>query len=807
MTSVTLAANTSTVNAYYGDQAAGNPTITAAVGGLASGSQQETINGGAASKLAITSAAFSGSVNASATNGFTATLEDAFGNPTTKTTATTVNLTSNSAGTHSFAATSGGTAVTSLSLPVNTSSVTAFYGDTKIGTPTITAAATGVTSGSQQETITAGVGTQLAITSTAFSATASVSATNAFTVTLEDSFGNPTSGGAISVNLNSNSAGSHSFAATSGGVAVTSVTLPSGSSSVTAFYSDTKVGTPTITASATGPSPVVQQETITAGAGTQLNITSNPFSGSASSSAINAFTVTLQDAFGNPATKTTATTVNLTSNSAGTHLFAATSGGAGVTSVSLPANTSSVTAFYGDQVAGTPTITAAATGVTSGTQQETITAGSASKLAITSTAFSSSAGSSTTNAFTVTLQDAFGNPATKTTATTVNLTSNSAGTHLFAATSGGAGVTSVSLPANTSSVTAFYGDQVAGTPTITAAATGVTSGTQQETITAGPASQLNITSNPFSGGANSSATNAFTVTLQDALGNATTKTTATTVNLTSNSSGIHSFATTSGGAAVTTVSLPANTSSVTAFYGDQLAGSPTITATAAGLTSATQQDTITGSTASKLVISSSAFSGSASASATNAFTVALQDSFGNATTKASATTVNLTSNSSGIHSFATTSGGAAVTTVSLPANTSSVTAFYGDQVVGTPTITAAATGLTSATQQETINAGAVAQLNFTTGTMTASASTSATMGPLTVQEQDAFGNTTRSALTVNLSSSSAGGKFAASSGGAAITSVNIAAGSSPPPSSTATPRRGFRFSRQLRPASPRTPRP
>ena len=34
----------------------------------------------------------------------------------------------------------------------------------------------------------------------------------------------------------------------------------------------------------------------------------------------------------------------------------------------------------------------------------------------------------------------------------------------FAATSGGATVTSVSLPANTASVTAYYGDTKAGTP-------------------------------------------------------------------------------------------------------------------------------------------------------------------------------------------------------------------------------------------------------------------------------------------------------------------------------------------------------
>ena len=180
--------------------------------------------------------------------------------------------------------------------------------------------------------------------------------------------------------------------------------------------------------------------------------------------------MTLEDAYGNATTKASATTVNLSSSSAGTHEFAATSGGTNVTSVTLPANTASVTAYYGDEKAGTPTITAAAAGLTSGTQPETITAGTGTQLAITSTAFSGAASASATNALTVTLEDAYGNATTTASATTVNLSSSSAGTHEFAATSGGTNVTSVTLPANTASVTAYYGDEKAGIPAITAAA-------------------------------------------------------------------------------------------------------------------------------------------------------------------------------------------------------------------------------------------------------------------------------------------------------------------------------------------------
>ncbi len=1001
VTSVRLPANTQSVTAYYGDTNAGTPTITAAANGLSSDTQQETITAGTGTQLAITSAPFSGAANSSATNAFTVTLEDAFGNATTKTTATTINLSSNSTGTHEFSATSGGANVTYVSLPANTASVTAFYGDEAPGTPTITAAATGLTpSGTQRETITAGSPAKLVFTTTAvsgpasssatlgpitvqeqdaygnvassgspttvnltssstgatfaassggpaitsvvipggnstatfwygdtqaghpivtpvvtgltsatqqenitalagsklgvstFSGGASSSATNAFTVSVEDAFGNvTTSGTAFTVNLSTTATTTGKFAATSGGATVTSVNLPANTQSVTAYYGDTLAGTPTITATTIGLNPGSQIETITGGTATHLVITSTAFSGGASSSATNAFTVTLEDAFNNFTTKTTATTVNLTSNSTGTHEFSATSGGATVASVNLPANTQSVTAYYGDTLSGTPTITAAATGLSpSATQQETITAGAAAQLiftttaksgpastsatlgpitvqeqdafgnvsttgltvnlsssssagvfaatsggagvtsvniaagnstasfyygdtksgaptitagatgvtagtqaegitaltgtqlAITSTAFSAGASSSPTNAFTVTLEDTYGNATTKATATTVNLSTTATGTGKFAATSGGATVTSVTLPVNTASVTAYYGDTLAGTPTITAAATGLNpSGTQQETITGGTATHLAITSAAFSAGASSSATNAFTVSLEDAFNNITTKTTATTVNLTSNSTGTHEFAATSGGSTVTSVNLPANTQSVTAYYGDAKLGTPTITAAATGLSpSATQQETITPGVGTHLVITSTAFSGAANSSATNAFTVTLEDAFNNATTSSSATTVNLSTTDTGTGTFAATSGGGTVTSVNLLANTQSVTAYYGDTNDGTPTITAAATGLSpSATQQETITAGAAAQLVFTTTPKTGTASTSATLGPITVQEQDAYGNVSTTAITVNLSTTDTGtGKFAATSGGTGVTSVNIAAGNS-----------------------------
>ena len=232
----------------------------------------------------------------------------------------------------------------------------------------------------------------------------------------------------------------------------------------------------------------------------------------------------------------------------------------------------------------------------------------------------------------MTLEDTYGNATTKASATTVNLTSNSTGTHQFAATSAGTAVTSVTLPANTASVSAYYGDEKPGTPTITAAATGLNSATQQETITAGAPSKLVFTTSPVSGAASNSATlGPITVQQEDAYGNVATSGSPSTVNLNSTSAGA-SFADHFGGAAITAVTIPGGYSTATFYYGDTKAGTPTITAAASGMTSATQQETISALAGTKLGVST--FSGTASASATNAFTVTLEDVYGNATTNA-----------------------------------------------------------------------------------------------------------------------------------------------------------------------------
>ncbi len=150
--------------------------------------------------------------------------------------------------------------------------------------------------------------------------------------------------------------------------------------------------------------------TVTGAPVAKLVFTTAPASGAASKTAnVGPITVQEQDAFGNPTFAPE--TVNLSSSST-TGVFSLTAGGAPVTSVTIPGGTvSSVSFYYGDTLAGTPTITASsppAVGLASGTQVETINPGPAATFTLSTP--SPAAGTAFTD--TITAYDQYGNTAT-----------------------------------------------------------------------------------------------------------------------------------------------------------------------------------------------------------------------------------------------------------------------------------------------------------------------------------------------------------------------------------------------------------
>ena len=121
-------------------------------------------------------------------------------------------------------------------------------------------------------------------------------------------------------------------------------------------------------------------------------------------------------------------------------------------------------------------------------------------------------------------------------------------------------------------------------------------------------------------------------------------------------------------------------------------------------------------------------------------TVVLEDPYGNAVNAGTGgLTLNLNTTSSG-GTFWNTADTATISSVTIAAGSSATSFRYDDTVAGAPTITAAASGLTSATQQETVKPAAASQW-----VIVAQPSATATAGQMfatqpVVYEEDQFGN-------------------------------------------------------------------
>ncbi len=121
--------------------------------------------------------------------------QDAYGNPVTAGT-TTVSMTT-SAATGFFAATANGAKVTAVTIPAGSSSASYFYGDTKVGTATITATAPGLTApAAVTATITAAPAGKLKFDAVPAIVLKNTAITPTVTVRFLDAFGNPADGSA-----------------------------------------------------------------------------------------------------------------------------------------------------------------------------------------------------------------------------------------------------------------------------------------------------------------------------------------------------------------------------------------------------------------------------------------------------------------------------------------------------------------------------------------------------------------------------------------------------------------------------------
>jgi len=181
-------------------------------------------------------------------------------------------------------------------------------------------------------------------------------------VQARDSVGNPVNApvGGLTVSLSSSSSGTKVFSATLSGAGTNSVVIPAGSSSVAFYYGDTKAGTPTLTAAATGLTSATQTATITAATATKLAFGQQPTNTPRSRAFTPTVTVLVLDQFGNQTTSSASVTMAIQSGPSAGGL----SGGTTRTAASGVATFTGLSITGGSQAVGTYVLQATSTGVT-----------------------------------------------------------------------------------------------------------------------------------------------------------------------------------------------------------------------------------------------------------------------------------------------------------------------------------------------------------------------------------------------------------------------------------------------------------
>jgi len=285
-------------------------------------------------------------------------------------------------------------------------------------------------------------------------------------------------------------------------------------------------------------------------------------------------------------------------------------------------------------------------------------------------------------------------------------------------------------------------------------------------VNSAPASKIAFTSSAqvLTAG---SASSVYTVQVQDQYNNLRSSDALVLTLSSSSTNGM--FDTSAGGAFNGTVTSITTVNGVgTFYYKDTASGTPTITVSRTGLTSATQAQTVNAAAASKASISSpaSVIAGVVS----GAFTITSTDAFGNTKSVVLATTFNLTSNSTGTATFYSDAAGTTtITSVTIGAGTSSATFYYTDTKTAIPIITATrSSGDTmtpsTATGTITINPGTKTKLAFKQQPpSTATINNLLAIQPI-VAIQDAYGNQTTDTDPITIYASTSNSAYAAAPG-------------------------------------------
>jgi uncharacterized repeat protein (TIGR03803 family) len=592
-------------------------------------------------------------------------------------------------------ATLGGTLTATATNGVATFSGITF---TKAGTYTLTAASSGLTSGTSTTiTVNPAAANKVAFVQAPTSGTASPTLGN-IQVAIEDTYGNTitSSNATVTITGTSNLSGTTSVAAVAGVATFNNLILPT-------------PGTYTLTAASSGvTSATTPSFTISLGAASKLVFAQQP-TGASSGGSIGTVKVDVTDSGGNI----------ITSNNSAVTLTI--SDGSAITGITTVNANSGVATFTGLSVnaSGTHILSASDGSLTGALSNSfTITSGSASRLVIIQQPGNITAGQ-TVSAVEVAIEDAHGNIVTSNTSTVTLTAAGVSGTLTQTAVNGVATFGDLSFTA-------------AGAHTLSFSDGGLTAANSSSfTVTPAAASQLVFAQQPTSAVAGQSIGTVI-VDVKDAYGNI----------VTGNTSAVTLYAS----SAITGTTTVNAVNGVATFTGLSIhqAGTYTLSATQNGLTSATSSSiTITPAAASQLVVLQQPAAITTAGQNIGTVIVNVEDQFGNiVTTNTSAVAVSTTTTLTGTATVNAVNGVATLSGLSI-------------HQAGSYSLTATDGSLTSATTSSfTIVPAAASKLSITQ--QPTGATVGQAIGTMIVQVQDTYGNvvtTDNSTVSVTTSDS------------------------------------------------------
>jgi hypothetical protein len=775
----------------------GQGTLQATAPGLAPISQAHPILAGPASSLVYVTAPQTVTLGL-CSPALTVQLRDAFGNPAPAVASRTVTFSSTAPATTRFYRDSacGTGPVNSLDIPAGEHSLTFHFRSTATapGTVTLTAdTGAGTLTVNQTQNLVQRTPTRIAFSSPPVSVPEG-QCSGALTIEAQDASGGaapvPASTG---VSLSAVPSTLTFYPDTACGMTPTGlVTIPNGAAQVQFSFIGASPGSPTITASTTSLGTATQTETVTQVMPTRL-VFATPEKTVTADQCSGAVTVETRDAsMVRPVLADTTVSFTDTAPVGTFTLYLGNAcGGTPITSAIIPAGSSAVTVSFRATRPPGVDLTASAPSLTPVTQPQTVTAGAPAALVFTSTAQTVIESTCSAPA-TVELRDAYGNVAAAATGgVSVALGSTFGGNltfHGLGTCSGGSAIGSVAIPAGSSTASFFFRSTQVGSPTLTATpgGGGITAAMQVQTIAPAPPTELAFATSPITVQADQ-CSGPVTVETRDAVGPKPVLT-DTTVSFTSTAPG-GTFTLYAGGScmgsAVTAVVIPNGSSTGTVSFRATSAGQPDLTATAGGLSPATQRQTITPGPPAALAFLGSPQSVAAATCSAQA-TVELRDAFGNPTRPASNLRVDLASSfSSGFNfytSAANCTGNSPATFVTITTTSTTALFFFKGTQAGTGTIdgTTPTSGIAPASQGVTITSGLPVSLTFANGPTTVTAGACSPL--MTLEARDASNNLAPAPtnITVTLSATLAGATFypQASCGGTAGPTVVLAQGTS-----------------------------